>query len=462
MNGTDEAAEEGEVQVHALVSKVHVRGVDSFTTQDVENYAREHYSDALFHSVQWIDDTSVNLIYDTELAAAEALLAFSADQVADPLEVRPGKRLITHPDVELFVRHATVSDVKVKGASKSSRFYLLHPEHDPENRPKRRLDDRSYRTRDYGGRDYGYKRRRRDTEDERTSRRDSQGEPWNEDLYDDGPASVAARKDRSNSHSSAEPINKRAPRVTQELLLGRQNGRLRDRSASPVRDGDGRYGFGEEQPRRRTARPRSPTPPERRKATSNHEARDTLRKELFPNKRPASRGTPDQSHTNGARELFPNNSPAPNTPRELFPSHKRHDARDLDREYREVAHGISRFDLDGTHERDTYRRTDDRKPRGDLMSRMSGGPSSKSNYGRLQDRPSSAMSSDSGFSIKGASRGEDYSFKGASKEPASASTLPKELFPLRTGGGGGKGGEDLFADRMKGRGSQRRRAEDLF
>ncbi|KAK3112455.1 hypothetical protein LTR53_011269 [Teratosphaeriaceae sp. CCFEE 6253] len=467
-NHATEEAEDGEVNVHAPEPKLHVRGVDNFTPQDVDNYAREHYPDDLFNSVQWIDDSAVNLVYDTELAAAEALQAFTAAdvEVADPLELRPAKRLMTHPDVELFVRQATVSDVKVKSAHKYSRFYLDNPRFDPESRPKRRMEERGYRTRDYGN-----KRRRRDTEDEGTARRASQTEPWDENLYDDDPVSVAARKERrSDSYSSAEQGRKRV-RVAEELMPERQNGRLRDRSrvraeelfpgkqsgrlrdrsASPARSGDGRHGFGEEQPRRRTARPRSPKRGERRSGEWNREARDNLRKELFPNKKTAANGGTAlaNGHADGVRELMQVDS-EPSTPRELFPNHKRHDARDFDREARQVTAGIGRYSLDGSAE--------ERKPR-DLMARAKG----DSKYGRLDDRPTSAQSNGGGFSIKGA--GEGYSFKGASKAATSvggsASTLPRELFPIKTGGGEG-GGRALFEGRIKGKGEQRRRAEDLF
>ncbi|KAK0924833.1 hypothetical protein LTR91_008134 [Friedmanniomyces endolithicus] len=437
MNGMEEAAEEGEVDVHALVAKVHVRGVNSFGPQDAENYAREHYSDELFSRVEWVDDTSINLVYDTDLAAEEALLAFSAEEVMDPLEFRPAKRLTTHPDVALFVRRATVSDVKVRGAHKHSRFYLDNPKYDPELRmTKRRPDDRGYRTREYG-----LKRRRRDMEDDRTSRRGSQGEPWNEDLYDDDPVSVAARKERTNSYSSAENGRKRA-RVTEELFPDRLSGRLRNRSASPARDGDGRFGFGEEQPARRTARPRSRTPPERRRNATNGGARDDLRKELFPDKKPAAPSALTNGHSNGTVELFPNHGSPPKTPRELFPNHKRHDARDIDREYRQVEEAVdSRKQRDG-------------KPNGDLMSRISGGRDD----GRLLSRRPKSSEGDAGFSFKGAGSGGSFSFKDASKGKAPEGALVKELFPMKAG----DGGRDLFEGRIKGHGNQRRRAEDLF
>jgi hypothetical protein len=70
--------------------------------------------------------------------------------------------------------------------------------------------------------------------------------------------------------------------------------------------------------------------------------------------------------------------------------------------------------------------------------------------------------SDAGFSIKGAGNAEHdsgFSILGASRE-RTQNPLVKELFPLKSGGG--EGGKDLFDGRIKGRGAQRRRAEDLF
>ena len=142
MNGVEEAAEDGEVEQNALVPKVHVRGVDELSTRDVENFANEHFSDDLFKKVEWVNDSSVNLVYDTDAAAAEALTAFSADERSDPLEERPAKRLTTHPDVELLVRRAVESDVKVKNASTYSRYYLdnaIDPEDPHGNRSGKRL-----------------------------------------------------------------------------------------------------------------------------------------------------------------------------------------------------------------------------------------------------------------------------------------------------------------------------------
>ncbi|KAK5133979.1 hypothetical protein LTR08_007099 [Meristemomyces frigidus] len=483
MNVEEEIAEEGEVDANAPVAKVHLRGVDRLTTQDVRNYAHEHYPTDRFESVQWVDDTSVNLIYDTETTALQALAAFAAEDEAEPLKERTAKRLITHQDAELFVRQAAASDVKVKDARVQSRFYLMNPQHDPErpeNKKRRFEPERNYRNRDY-------KRNRRDIGDDIYSRRSSREESFNVDLYDDQPVvpvGPANQRQSSRRESSGSDYGRKKVRYEDDLVGDRANGRLRNRSASPARDGgDGRFGFADEQPRRRTARPRSPTPPRLRVGRDNRSARDNLRKELFPDRKIGKTAFAN-GHENGtSKDLFPNHSSPPKALRELLPSHRRHDARDLDRETREVGEAIGNYSLDGADERlgaysradrrrdSSHRRADDAKPR-DLFSRIKGtAPVVESGYGRLHDRPKSAraeVAEEAGFNFKGkAGRGVqeggevEYSFFGASRERVE-NPLVKELFPMKAGGGGGAGGKDLFDGRIKGRGSQRRRAEDLF
>ncbi|KAK5115003.1 hypothetical protein LTR85_010041 [Meristemomyces frigidus] len=498
MNGVEEAPEEGEVDTNAPVPKVHLRGVDNLTPGDIQNFANEHYPTKRPRHVQWIDDTSVNLVYDTEATAAEALHAFSAQEEAEPLKVRAAKRLSTHPDIELFVRQAVVSDIKAPNARLASRFYLDNPQYDPENpknvnRKRPFEQERSYRQRD----NYTYKRSRRDIGDDLYSRRSSRDEPFDVDLYDDDPASLAKRAERRESyHSGSEYENSRKKLTFQDdLMAHRENGRLRNRSASPSRDGDGRFGFDDDQPRRRTARPRSPTPPRLRAGREdrdNRAARDNFRKELFPDRKPAANTALTNGHTNGGgrTDLFPKHASPPTGPRELIPHHKRHDARDFDRETRELTNGIGNYTLDGADEREqhTYTRSDPRrdssrrsretseKPR-DLFSRITGAaPKVESAYGRLHDRPASSRAESQeagGFNFKGAgntrssSRGSKengsggFSILGASRDRPE-NPLVKELFPMKAGNGGGSGGKDLFDGRIKGRGSQRRRAEDLF
>jgi len=474
MTGVEEAAEEGEVDQDAPTPKVFVDGVCSFYPTDAKTYAAEHYPSELFKEVQWIDDNTLNLVYDTEAAALEALQALSAVEVDDPSVLRAAKRLSSKPDVELHVRQSTVRDVKVKDARIYSRFYLDNPKYDPETR-KRRYTERSHR-----GRNYDYKRPRRDEVDGMYHRRRSRDEIFDEDLYDDDSASLAARAKRRNSRASDGSAYGRKKRQysDDDVLSSREQGRLRNRSASPLRDGDGRYGFEEKQPRRRTARPRSRTPLSRRNSggrdySDNRAAAEINRKDLYTDK-------------------F-------SVPRELFPNHRRQDAHDLDLEYKGMdmrkctisndatlcrqhryrAYDDSEHDqesseqprnlsskINGEQPRDLFSHSSNEQPRDlfsrisneqprDLFSRISNGPST---YGRLNERQKPTHSDGLDFSPNGAGSSNDsceFSFLGASTRAPHPRV--KELFPNKTVAEK----KDLFDGRIKGRG-QRRRAEDLL
>ncbi|KAM0715391.1 hypothetical protein Q7P37_008889 [Cladosporium fusiforme] len=479
MNGIEQAPEEGEVDPNAMVPhKVHLRGLDDLTTRKIEDGVREICNTELYRRLQWIDDTSANLIFDTEEAAADALAALSAEDESEPLRLRLVKPLEALGGMQLQARMAIEADVKAPGAKDRSRFYLMNPEQDPDSRPRKRKN-----IRDHGPR---YKRNRRESADDLYHRRDSeQGTPFNVDFYDDA-APVPQPSARRVSHSSADEYDgRRKTRQGEDLFAGRENGRLRsdrnrERSASPDRDGDGRYGFSDEQPYRRTARQRSATPPRLRRTRENQEARLARTNELFP-----SRGTTSTLKANGQapQPRKPANSSASdlfldrttNGSKELFPDkaqHRRQEARDINLD--EVATAIGKYSINGTEESFTYsypgpgragRKSNNNvsngntNDRGDLFSRVSGGPS---NNGRL--RAQDHQQADPGFSFKGAgNEAPGFSILGASSATRErGANLAKELFPHRAGGGGGapNGGKDLFDGRIKGRG--RKRAEDLF
>ncbi|KAI7632909.1 hypothetical protein KC322_g22512, partial [Hortaea werneckii] len=260
-----------------------------------------------------------------------ALQAFSAEEQTDPLILRRAKPLNTIPDVELFVRQAVASDVKAKNARLHSRFYLDNPDFDPELRQRRwEENQRKYRERGWAQQS----KRKRDVGDELYSRRRSRdgSESFDVDLYDDKPQAEVKRSEQPESQrGDGEQGRKRRRNQGGDLLVGRDNRRLRDRSASPMRDGDGRFGFAEEQPRRHTPRARSPTPPRARSSRDNHSARDNMRKELFADRSTAASGTAlTQGNGHGPNtDLFPEYT-SPSRSRELFPNHKRQAAHDLD------------------------------------------------------------------------------------------------------------------------------------
>jgi hypothetical protein len=486
MNGVEQAPEEGEVQQNAMVpTKVHLRGLDDLKTREIEQGVREVCSTELYRRLQWIDDSSANLVFDTEDAAADALAALSAEEQSEPLRLRPVKPLEALGGAHLEARMAIEADVKAPGAAVRSAFYLRNPEYDPENKPKKRKN-----VREQGPR---FKRTRRQSEDEIFHRGDSEaGTPFDVNFYDDppsAPAAPASATHRASPSSASSYDVRKQTRSGEDLFAGRDNGRLRnnnsrDRSASPDRDGDGRYGFSEEQPYRRTARQRSATPPRLRRNRENQDARVERREELFP-----PRGTTSTLKSNGhapeprrpangnATDLFPDRTT--NGSKELFPDkaqHRRHDARDIDLD--EVATAIGQYNLDGTYEVATFTYTlsgpgrAGQKPQNhkntgrDLFSRVTGGPkniaSNNNSNGRLRDRDED-LTQDNGFSFKGAgSREPGFSILGASGNSENnrerGANLARELFPHKSGAP--NGGRDLFDGRIKGR--ARKRAEDLF
>lgn len=389
------------------------------TTEDIERYASEYFPTDSFVKVQWINDHSANLVYTDSETAAHALAAFTDETQVDLLSVQAKEERRAKPvswrdtAPEFKVRQATLGDVKVKRAHEQSRFYLMNPDKDPREQ-----------TRDYdSGRNERGDYRRRKFDDREHRRRREGRDRFDVNMYDDD----AGERPRSSRSASDDSYRKRR-RVGRDNDLfgdraaGRRSGRLRDRSASPIKDGDGRMGFAEDQPRRRTARQRSATPEHLRRPVERDYNQSNAGKELFP----VSRSSSALAESNGpVKELFPVKASPVRLPKELFP-HKT---------------SIS-----------NHRRTPafDASPRS-LADRITGGPRSS-----LQDRPRSRNGQEEqGFGIRGAAQ-PGFSIRGAATD---ASTVVKELFPLKAGSNAGK---ELFGEKIKGRGGARRRAEDMF
>lgn len=234
-----------------MPEKVNIRGLDDMSTDDIHKFAHEHFPAQEPTAIQWVNDTSANIVYPTSDLALEAVLAFavdttlnldSAQMLSD--EGTEAKRLSSRPATALFVRIAQTTDVKKQNAREASRFYLMNPDKDPrEQREQRR-------------RDVLRRKRRRDE--------DNAMRPFDVSMYDDPPAS-ASRLDLPLSDRRARRRNsedlfidrsrpKRTRRGEDDLFAGRLSTRsgserLRDRSASPRKAyaaGDGRYGFSED------------------------------------------------------------------------------------------------------------------------------------------------------------------------------------------------------------------------
>jgi hypothetical protein len=404
-----------------------------------------YYDSPHFQKIEWIDDTSANFVYNSISAAAEALVAFTNTDVVDvsqldTLVLRPARALeVTRESGvveahELQIRQATTSDVKKKGAHDSSRFYLMHPEKDPREQRFKERRDKVYRNVENG--DY-----RRMQFDDRERKRRRAEETFDESMYDDDAGVRSADDDDRRKRV-------RFGRKDQRDLFERRNdGRLRDRSASPMRgDGDGRYGFGSdpdvvEAPARRF-RQRSFSPPRRTTGNANagkelFAAKSTTLTpaaniELFPSKTSTSAGTFNSSggtHSHSSSmELFPD--------KVRKAHHRRSGAIDASPE---------RFASNGHSER----------PRS-LADRITGGSKLADRITRDGDGDNLSIRGNSGLSIKGrAEANDDFSIKGASGGGV------KELFPVKAGSGG-NAGKELFGDKLKGRGLARRTAASYF
>ncbi|KAE9379284.1 hypothetical protein N431DRAFT_451165 [Stipitochalara longipes BDJ] len=398
--------------------KIHVRGLDNLTTKDVRAFASEYFDAYKPSHIEWIDDTSANIVYETSEAAQEALVAFAAVEVLDVsqipvLQALPAKAFPLHPQTNLEVRLAVAGDRKQAGARDRSRFYLFNPEYDPAERRKRAgyQGPRRYRDRDDGG----YRSQRYDDREQQKREREAD---FDASLYDDDEGAIAKRSARDIKYrgsSSGSDLRGRESRraryggaAGKELFPDRLDGgsgRLRDRSASPLRESNGDQGM--EVSHDASSRRQDTAASANRLTAQMIKARlkeATSTKELFPQKTTSHRrsGAFDAADETVA-DLFANKMPVP-------------------------------F-MDGSG---------DSGPREtpSLASRITGRGSG--------DDPS-------GFSIRGTAKAlpaSVFTIKGAASGPR-----VKELFPSSLGDNAGK---ELFSERLNARGARRQKASDLF
>ncbi|KAL3439076.1 hypothetical protein BDV09DRAFT_191297 [Aspergillus tetrazonus] len=432
----------------AQSEKVHIRGVDELTTDDIREFASTHFPLEQPTRIEWIDDTSANIVYSTPEIGLQALSALTHDGELEggisgdgtaptapgeipALRLRSAKVLASHPDSVLQVRSAVKTDKKKPRAHEASRFYMMHPEHDPRERLRRELA--SDRRRGGGGDSDGdYRRRRFDGRELRRRRERDNEDGITANMYDDSGAGDADRSDGDRDWDRGR--RRRSERRDREMELfpdeGANSGRLRNRSASPGRDTlmqEGGY-VDERQESRRRFRERSP-PPRRRNEG----------KELF-------------GSSNGdakSRELFPNKTANTYLKKELFPSkvsnHRRSDAIDAAGEAADLFSKRTSIPLvDGPHE---HTESNDRRNRNVELF-----PSGTLEREPVNIRGAAGAGQDQGFAIRGAAE-SGISIKGR------GSASVRELFPSKYNNNAGK---ELFSDKIEGRGGPRRKAEDMF
>ncbi|CDH55641.1 predicted protein [Lichtheimia corymbifera JMRC:FSU:9682] len=107
-----------------------LQGVDEMKTRDIRVYCQ----DLPLDKIEWINDTSCNLVFANAEVAKEAAEALLVNDVNDPLSATVLRKAkpFTDPKSErthdLHIRMATKEDVKEKGSRDRSRFYLLYGE----------------------------------------------------------------------------------------------------------------------------------------------------------------------------------------------------------------------------------------------------------------------------------------------------------------------------------------------
>ncbi|KAL8643375.1 MAG: hypothetical protein Q9228_000008 [Teloschistes exilis] len=428
------------LQSNTTPHKVHLRGLDDLTTTDIEFYASEHHPSDRLHCVEWIDDMSANLVYDTPAAAVRALISFTSSHLSQEvdlfpsLQLRAAKTFSARAESRLEVRIAMSTDVKRPRAHEASRFYMMHPEHDPREK-KRKLQNYSD--------SHGLKEQRygdRETRPKSFQRRERR---YGASTYDDGTR-TARNGGNASRHSSASmnsdelfvadrPTDRRAgPRSghagdSYRPMARDERRSVRNRSASP-----GMEGIDHQDVSGRRTRQRSPP-------TANRE------KELFP-----IRSIPFISSATD-RELYPNKTVAASLKKELFPAkagtprHRRSDAFDAADEAADLfANGMAFSDARG--------------PSNQTAAAVG------SSHGRLLISDPTPQSggdedwTDSGINIRGASMQQDSGIAIFGTATKSHIGTIHELFPSKVG----NSGKELFAEKLQGRGLRRNKAEDMF
>lgn len=218
---------------NVVSNKVHLRGLDSMSSDDVKAWIAGHFPEPTVEKLEWIDDTSLNLVYKGEETALAALDALSTDigRGSRPWELREAKSSEAFPLARLDVRLAFVTDKKERGARERSRYYLFHPEEDrieqqekrKREQEKERRERREYRRRDYDeryrsgsrgeDREWNDRRRSRSRYDEEDSRR---REPL--ELYPNGGTVERRGGRRSRSRSPVELFPAKTKNASIELF----------------------------------------------------------------------------------------------------------------------------------------------------------------------------------------------------------------------------------------------------
>lgn len=224
--------------------KVHIRGLDDLTTEDIIAYVAYHSPGNMISRIEWIDDTSANVVLDTPAVALKVLHQLSDQELQDhsyDLQLRSAKPHPNRSESSLQIRLALTTDQKRPRAHEASRFYMMHPELDPRERRRRG------RSKYHDGGDYHRLRYGRD--EQRRRRRNDREEGFDATMYDDDANASATHGDRYSRrrpslHSNHTSDGANSPRERRSRRGNNgSRARGRGRSASPDRsDGFGKRG----------------------------------------------------------------------------------------------------------------------------------------------------------------------------------------------------------------------------
>ncbi len=143
-NRTNEAA--GEDRNVERSDALYVRGVDDMSTDNLQAYLDLYIPQSQSAPrIEWIDDTSVVVVFPSSDEAKSALDLLSLQSIEQVDTNNNGNNKLGNRDEReakantikggsLQIRTARKSDKKERGAKDRSRWYLFHPEDDPDNR----------------------------------------------------------------------------------------------------------------------------------------------------------------------------------------------------------------------------------------------------------------------------------------------------------------------------------------
>lgn len=436
-----------------VLHKIHIRGLEDLTTSDIKAFSAEHYPSETPLRVEWIDDTSANLVFEgekTAMIALQHLTLPSNENGSLPLsQLRAAKTLSTHPASSLYLRIAAITDQKRPRAYEASRFYMMHPEYDP--REQRRRGGSSQGHGDYHRKGYSddehWRRKRRDKED-----------GFEASMYDDG-----APSSRHGSISSS--ANERG-------IEGTRSARLRGDSYRPARNERNGAHISRDRSASPNGRNRHTPPPTYRSRDPHPFPHENKGKELFPSISRSDRDVDpndadlfssrilaaddnkwlystksrmSREATPNSKDRFGNRMRAAEVKKELFPhkvnpsKHSRSDAFDAADETADLfANGMSVPFADGPGSR-----------KSPINRLRSSGPKTQVDGGDIG----------SGLNIRGASKEKNQGISIRGGAAITAIGTIKELFPGKAASNAGK---ELFAEKVEGRGGRRNRAEDMF